>query len=59
MSSPPRRVRSGVDGQLCRGAEVLEIGEDALDALLVELVVLAERDEVAQSLLPVEALGPR
>ncbi|MNF53305.1 hypothetical protein D3C84_346830 [compost metagenome] len=46
---------AGIDGQLLRGAEVLEIDEDALDALLVELVVLAEGDEIAQQLLPIEA----
>lgn len=33
---------------------MLEVDEDALDALLVELVVLAERDEVAQQLLPIQ-----
>ena len=33
---------------------MLEVDKDPLDALLVELVVLAERDEVAQQLLPIQ-----
>ncbi len=45
---------AGIDGQLLRLAIVLEVDKDPLDALLVELVVLAERDEIAQQLLPIE-----
>src|SRR5471032_2573884 len=39
---------AGVHGQLLRRALAQDVGEDALDALFVELVVLAEADQVAQ-----------